>query len=83
MIKTMNFWVELQEPDKNYTGEQICESANRMLKRLGAEDTKFLFNKNQKGTNACHYRLKEGNIITTLQDHGTWLNLEYCGREEE
>ena len=43
MKPTMNVWIELQEPDENYTGKEIADNANRMLIRLGSERGDFQF----------------------------------------
>ena len=81
MKPTMNVWIELQEPDENYTGKEIADNANRMIKRLGSERGHFQFSPIK--ANGCHYRYIDGpeGGITSLQDNGKWFNLEYFGRE--
>lgn len=81
MKPTMNVWIELQEPDENYTGKEIADAATRMIRRLGSERGYFQFSPTKmKG---CHYRYIAGpeGGITPLADNGKWFNLEYFGRE--
>ena len=83
IMKTMDVWIELQEPDENYTGDEICDRANKMLKRLGGGEGYFQFSPiKQRG---CHYRYIDGPMggITNLEDNGRWFNLNYFGREKE
>ena len=79
---TMNVWVELQEPDENYNGEEIAEHATRMIRRLGSENGYFQFSPNKM--QGCHYRYIAGSEggITPLEDNGKWFNLEYFGRDD-
>ena len=81
MKPTMNVWIELQEPDENYTGKEIADAATRMIRRLGSERGYFQFSPTKmKG---CHYRYIAGSEggITPLADNGKWFNLGYFGRK--
>ena len=80
----MNVWIELQKPDENYTGKEIADNANRMLKRLGVNDGKFQYNDPKyKSSNymGCLYIYNSDVGISGLEDNGRWFNLAYFGRE--
>ena len=84
MKPTMNVWIELQKPDENYTGKEIADNANRMLKRLGVNDGKFQYNDPKyKSSNymGCLYIYNSDVGISGLEDNGRWFNLDYFGRE--
>jgi|TARA_R110000824_G_C14846578_1_gene639629 hypothetical protein len=84
MKPTMNVWIELQKPDENYTGKEIADNANRMLKRLGVNDGKFQYNDPKyKSSNymGCLYIYNSDVGISGLEDNGRWFNLAYFGRE--
>ena len=78
MKSTMNVWIELQEPDENYTGKEICDRANKMLCRLGVESGNFRYFEKDR-----QYKYVGTGMggITTLTDNGKWFNLEYFGRD--
>ena len=37
----MGVWIELQEPSEEYTAQEICDNANKMLNKLGVEGNRF------------------------------------------
>jgi hypothetical protein len=84
IIETMNVWIELQKPDENYTGHDICDRANKMLKRLGVNDGKFQYNDPKyKSTQygGCYYIYNNDIGLSGLEDNGRWFNLSYFGRD--
>ena len=83
-MKTMDVWIELQKPDQHYTGHEICDRANKMLKRLGVNDGKFQYNDPKyKSTQygGCLYIYNNDCGISGLEDNGRWFNLNYFGRD--
>ena len=47
-LTTMGVWIELQEPSDEYTAQEICDNANKMLNKLGVEGNRFQVNKERK-----------------------------------
>ena len=83
-MKTMDVWIELQKPDQHYTGHDICDRANKMLKRLGVNDGRFQYNDPKyKSTQygGCFYIYNSDVGISGLEDNGRWFNLSYFGRD--
>ena len=82
----MKVWIELPEPvEAGFTGEEICDKANKMLRRLGVSYGKFTYS-NERTTGkwiAGHYKYVGTGMgsATTLKDNGKWFNLDYFGRD--
>jgi|TARA_B110000259_G_scaffold53670_2_gene63226 hypothetical protein len=83
MKKTMDVWIELQKPDEQYTAEEICDNANKMLNKLGISHKAFIPNKGRKyGVDYIHQQGNDGSF-TYMEDNGHWFNLEYLAKENE
>jgi len=78
-LVNMGVWIELQEPSDKFTAQEICDSANNMLKKLGVNSNPFWVNKERKyGTHYIH-RQSDGQF-SYMEDNGHWFNLEYLGK---
>ena len=79
-LTTMGVWIELQEPSDEYTAQEICDNANKMLNKLGVEGNRFQVNKERKyGTHYLH--VQSDGQFSYCEDHGHWFNLEYLAKE--
>tara|TARA_R110002153_G_scaffold46829_2_gene132258 strand:- start:2859 stop:3167 length:309 start_codon:yes stop_codon:yes gene_type:complete len=85
---TMKIWIGLQEPDKDFTANEICDRANMVIKKFGINDGAFGYIKNTyRKTSHEHkgdyiYRYK-GSFIK-LENHGRYFDLgDYDDNKDE
>lgn len=76
---TMKIWIGLQEPDKDFTGYQICEKANKMLKILGINDGVFGYMSNRyrkTSHDQCYFVYASDGSFVVLENNGRYFDLD-------